>query len=1126
MIFCCFFDIIKLVDYFCKFYPQKERGFDMITLIYGSYGCGKTESVIASIKRDTENGIHTFFIVPEQDAVQSERRTLELLPAPAQLTLEVLNFSRVYNRVCREYGGLSYRYITKPIRHLLMWQNLRELAPLLTEYGSLAEADPASLCDMMLSTLNECKANGITAEQLEITARKLPSENPLRQRLLDLSFIFAAFDRLVAQNYSDSSDDLARLYEMLKEHRFFVGTNVYIDGFTSFTEMEHRVIERIFAQAENVTITIPLAHPDANELGTESIRRSLTRLLRSAELHGGHREIVLRKNHRATSPSLAYLSENLWRMDTSDAQAFSDGSIRMEICDTPYAEADAVASHVLELLRSGERCRDIAVLMRDPEKYRGIIDTAFSKSEIPYFFSQKTDFCALPPIKLLLSALRIKQYHWQKNDVLSHIKTGLYPFSDRSIDLFEEYVTTWNLSKNRFTDGDWNMNPDGFTDHQSPRGEEILFHANEIRRKLTDILERFFILLDAAGNVPDQCRCVYQYLQEISLEEKLQELAKEELARGRRKEAKELLSLYGLILNTLADIATAMPEEEATAEEFSIILQTVFSQIDIGTIPTSVDEVMIGSAAMLRVSNPKYVFVLGLCEGEFPAAINDHGLFSSADRSTLSSLGIELSSNADTRSSEELMYVHRAFSAPSHGLFLSTSVSELNGQVRTQSLPFRRVKNLFQNLEPHRYFTEDLRYLTGAPRVAATHLRTLADKEDAAALKEALIPYLSDVATLADSPVSDPECKVDQEHLPLRNAGELRLSSSRFEAYVKCPFNYYCTYVLGLREQKQAQFRTSGMGSFIHYVLEHLIRFAVEHSENGNFPSDEILLQQTELVVEEYIAKITPEKERNSRRLRHLYLRLKRLALLMLQNILEEFSNSDFTPAFFELKFDGKDKNPPPMEFLLPDGFRVSFSGIVDRVDLLKKNDEVYLRVIDYKTGTKLFSLDEIPYGINLQMLLYLFALCRTSNSEFTRQLGLSENSSPTPAGILYLSANLPTVDAEEYDTEEAVLQKAADAFKRSGLLLNDSDILLAMNHDLSSKFLAGIKKNKDGELVGKALFSGEDFDKLYQQIETTVARIANELRSGNAEAKPTECPGQNPCDYCQMKPICRRSDR
>ena len=1102
----------------------------MITFIYGTYGSGKTTALFDAIHKDTEQGTHTFLIVPEQDAVQAEHHTLELLPSSAQLSLEVLSFSRLYNRVCREYGGLSYRYITKPIRHLLMWQVLSESAPLLSEYGELAATDAVSLCDIMLSTLGECKANGITAQELETASKKLSDKDPLASRLQDLAFIFSSFERLVSQNYSDSSDDLSRLYELLLEHHFFRDANVYIDSFTSFTGIEHKVIERIFAQASNVTITIPLASPTDTDLSTESIRASLAALLHSAKAHGEIREITLRGNRRATSPSIAYLSENLWRMDAERIQALSDGSICMEICDTPYAEADAASAHILELLCSGARCHDIVVLSRDPEKYRGILEPALEKSEIPYFFSHKTDFCALPPIKLLLSALRIKQYHWQRSDVISHLKTGLYDFSDRSVDLFEEYVTTWNLRGSRFTDGDWTMNPDGFAESISERGNEILSAANEIRRKLTEILERFFILLDAAENVAAQCKAVYRYFEEIGLESKLLHFANEELSRGRRKEAKELQSLYSIILNTLAEIANAMPEEELPTEEFSVILQMVFSQIEIGTIPTSVDEVMIGSAAALRVSNPKYVFILGLCEGEFPAAVNERGLFSSADRKALSAIGIEFStdSTTDARSSDELMYVQRAFAAPSDGLYLFTSVAELNGQSRTPSLPFRRTLALFENLNAHRYFSNDLRYLSGAPRSAAAQLRNLERKEDREALKSALSEILPEVKNLSSAPIADSVCRVTQDHLPIRNDEKLHFSATRFESYVKCPFNYYCTYELGLREKKQANFRTSMMGSFIHYILEHLIRFAVEEAEkneDGSFPSDEILLQKAELVVEEYIEKITPQKERDSQRLRHLYRRLKRLAVLMLKNITEEFSQSEFTPAFFELPFNGKDGNPSPMEFVLPDGMRVSFSGIVDRVDLLRKNGKTYVRIVDYKTGSKSFSLDDVSHGINLQMLLYLFALCRTPNKNFAQKIGLSDQDSPLPAGIVYLSANIPIVEAEEYDAEATVLQKAADSFKRSGLLLNDESILLAMNHNLSPHFLAGIKRNKDGELVGKALSSNEEFDGLYRQIEATVEKITTELRSGYADASPTDCPGQDPCSYCHMKPICRRAD-
>ncbi|MBE6545826.1 MAG: hypothetical protein E7668_00100 [Ruminococcaceae bacterium] len=1101
---------------------QRKEHEAMITFLFGAYGSGKTHAILDAIERDTQAGISCFLIVPEQETVQAEHAALRRLPSSAQLNLEVLNFSRLYNRVCREYGGLSYRYITPPIRHLLMWQNLRELAPLLEEYGTSATQDP-SLCDILLAAQKECKASSISPDELETAASRLEENDPLRKRLRDLSLIFASFDRLVAEQYSDSADDLARLYEILQKERFFRNTRVYIDSFSSFTAVEHRIIERMFAQAEQVTVTVPLPHPECNDISAVGVRRSLEQLIRSAERNGGYSNKLLTHAHRFASPSLAYLSRQLWRTDAPPHSLPNDGSIRLELCDTPYAEAEAAAARVLELLRQGERCRDIVVLMRDPEQYRGILEPAFEKNDIPYFFSSKTDLCTLPPVKLLLSALRIKQYHWQRNDIISHVKTGLYDLPDRSVDLFEDYVDTWKLCGDRFTNGAWTMNPDGFAEELSERGKEILSAANEVREKLVGILERFFIRLEAATTVPEQCKAIYAYLTELDLEKRLEEMALTELERGNRKEAMELRGLFETILNTLADIAAALPEEELDTESLSAVLRMVFGKTQIGSIPTSVDEVMLGSAAMHRASDPKYVLILGLCEGSFPAAVNDTGLFSRGDRSALSALGIELSSDTDTRASDELMYVHRAFSAPSHGLFLYTCAAEASGKSRTPSLPFNRVRALFPDLIPHRYSGHDLRYSVGGPKSAVAHLRPLVQTAEGAALKEALKEHLPASLSLSVARSNDPICRVEPSLADSTVGRSIRFSSSRFETYVSCPFQYYCTYVLGLRERKKAAFRSSDMGSFIHYILEQLLRFAIQRDENGELPSDEELIRRAEKTVAEYIGRICPAELRSSKRLRHLYSRLKRLALLMVRNIVEEFSGSEFEPAFFELVTNGKDGNPSPMELLTETGGRITFSGIIDRVDVLHKNGETFLRVVDYKTGAKAFSAEDVRHGINIQMLLYLFTLCRNTNSDFAKRLSLADGQAPVPAGVIYLSAAIPVIQAEEYDREDAVLEKASDSLKRSGLLLNEEAILRAMSAELSPKFLAGIKKNKDGSLVGDALSDRARFDALYEQIKTTVETITEELRGGVADAAPNPHVKRDLCGTCKMKPICRR---
>jgi ATP-dependent helicase/nuclease subunit B len=218
----------------------------MIEFIYGTYGSGKTREIFSRIERDFQTK-KSFLIIPDQEAVNFERLSLSLLPPQAQLSLEILSFSRLYNRVCREYGGLSYSYITKPMRSLLMWKSLRELEPLLVEYAG--KTSDSAMSDLMLNTIGEFKASGITPATLELASKKLPENSTLRNRLYDLALIYSCFDNFVSEKYSDSADDLSKLADILKEHNFFADSNVYIDSFTSFTSVQHRIIEYMFKGA-------------------------------------------------------------------------------------------------------------------------------------------------------------------------------------------------------------------------------------------------------------------------------------------------------------------------------------------------------------------------------------------------------------------------------------------------------------------------------------------------------------------------------------------------------------------------------------------------------------------------------------------------------------------------------------------------------------------------------------------------------------------------------------------------------------------------------------------------------------------------------------------------------------
>jgi ATP-dependent helicase/DNAse subunit B len=100
------------------------------------------------------------------------------------------------------------------------------------------------------------------------------------------------------------------------------------------------------------------------------------------------------------------------------------------------------------------------------------------------------------------------------------------------------------------------------------------------------------------------------------------------------------------------------------------------------------------------------------------------------------------------------------------------------------------------------------------------------------------------------------------------------------------------------------------------------------------------------------------------------------------------------------------------------------------------------------------------------------------------------------------------------------------DKLSRSGLLLNDPQILMAMNSEYDSRFLAGIKVNKGGCLEGKALTDIDSFSDIFNKLSDTVKKIAGDLHSGKADATPLLYKSQSPCDHCRSKPICRKINK
>ena len=130
--------------------------------------------------------------------------------------------------------------------------------------------------------------------------------------------------------------------------------------------------------------------------------------------------------------------------------------------------------------------------------------------------------------------------------------------------------------------------------------------------------------------------------------------------------------------------------------------------------------------------------------------------------------------------------------------------------------------------------------------------------------------------------------------------------------------------------------------------------------------------------------------------------RLTRAAIPIIDGLCDEFEKTAFRPKFFELKIEGGKDSPDPIELKTEDGKTVSIYGIIDRVDTCEHNGNIFVRVIDYKTGAKDFDPDDMEKGRNLQMFLYLKAIIESDKKKFREKLGATEDMKIIPSGVIY----------------------------------------------------------------------------------------------------------------------------
>ena len=1056
----------------------------MLHLLLGTDWTANRDEILRRISRDVQEGKgNRILMVPELISHEMERRLCTAAGDTVSRYAEVLSFTRLARRVADELGSVAEECLDSGGRVVAMASAARQLHSRLKAYAAV-ETRPEFLAGL-IEAVDEFKRCCISAQDLMDASTR--TEGSFAQKLEELSLLLESYDALCHQGKRDPRDQETQLLEQMEQGDFAQNHVFYIDGFPDFTRQHLAILEHLIKESPEVTVSLNCDSVSSGYLAFEKAGDTAAQILRCARNAGI--EVRVEKVEEGNSP-LSPLRHGLFQGSVTDG-ALKD-VLQVSAEETPYDECLAAAEEILNRVRAGARYRDITVVCGDMAVYKPLVNLAFRRCGIPVYLTGTEDILQKSVISTVISAMDAALGGFDCRDVMRYLRSVLSPLDPDLCDFVENYAITWGIRGKRWLQ-EWKNHPDGLSGIWDEASDEMIRNLENARAEVMAPLEKLRLGFDDAKSLREQVLCLYGFLEEIQLEQRLDDLAGELDLMGDNRSAQILNQLWEILVNALEQLHDVLGNTHWDTEVFTRLFHLLLSQYDVGTIPPVLDAVQVGPVSAMRCHQQKHLIFLGAQEGNLPGYSGTSGILSDQERVMLRQLGVPLTGGNLEGIQTEFAEIYGVFC----GAMETVSVYYSSGQ---PSFVCRRMANMAGG---EREVKPQLGAALTDKFEAAAYLGSLKAEEAAAELR--LGDAYEDVMARCGYQLG----KVNRKRIEGLYGKTLNLSASQVDRQAECRLSYFLKYGLRAKERKEATVDPAEFGTYVHAVLENTAR-AIK--EKGGFPN--VTLDETLQIANHFSDEYAREhfSQIDSERLAYLFRRNGQELRMVVEELWEELQKSQFQPEDFEVDFGGEDGLPA---IALPGtGMNAILRGFVDRVDTWHYSGNSYYRVVDYKTGKKDFDYCDVFNGVGLQLLLYLFALQESGETV----VGIN----PIPAGVQYFPARVPFVSSDGLLEEEELEKERMKDRKRKGLLLKDQQILHAMEPGDDPKRLCYTVK-KDGTLGGD-LADRDQLKLLKGYVFRVLGKMVDEIASGNVEANPyTRGSSHSACAFCPYGSVCHK---
>lgn len=1120
-----------------------------LTFVLGRAKADKSRYIMDDIKASLQEkpiGPPIIYIVPEQMTFQQEYTLFSDQDIPGSIRAQVFSFSRLAWRVLTEVGGGAKQFISSTGTQMMLRKIIEQQEGTFNVFQRAVEK--RGFIEELERVITEFKRHCVTPQILQEHINFIEHE-PITNKLSDIHYIYDNLIQLLQHKYIDGEDQLNLLASHIPNTEMLKEAEIYIDGFHRFTPVELLVIEQLMLTCKRVTISLTTDQFDKNSQSefdlfyqtTETYYRVKTL---AEELNVTVNEpIVLRQEDKESC--FAHLEANFDIRPTPEFNTTEQIPIQIAEAVHPRAEVEGVAQQILQLVRNNNyRYKDIVLYIRETDVYEDLIKSVFKDYNIPVFIDEKRLMLSHPLIEFVRSLIDMVDTNWRYDALFRVLKTGFiqpsnteYPLTSDAIDQLENYVLEFGIRhKNQWISEDkWIYQRFRGFDHAVQHDDEVELEKkiNSYRSQVVNILLEFDEAIRCAKTNLERCEAIYLLLEKVNVRAQLEYTLEVYDEQGQVEKAREQEQVWDALIQLLDECVELIGNEKMSLTMFKDILEAGFESLQFSHVPPTIDHVIVGTIDHSRISNKKCSFLIGVNEGVWPMTPPIEGIINEEERELLKRYGLELAESSRRILLDDLFYMYLSFTSAKDYLWVSYPISHAEGEKKEPSQMIRRLQDLFPTIQSplllqevseashtSRFITTQQKtrsalsvqfshYLRGYPieDMWWSVLNWYINNES----KNSLTYKVMQSLFYENNPVN-----LSKETVRKTYDRKIKASVSRLEMFYRCSYQHFAQYNLNLEERRTYQLAAPDIGQLFHEALKTITEWI--QKEGKHF--QDLTREDSSSYAKRSVAKLAPILQHrilsSSKRYTYIQRKLQDVIERATFILSEQARLSGFSPIGIELSF-GFGEQLKPIIIPLENDYELVLRGRIDRVDKAEYNENLYLRIIDYKSSSHDLRLLDVYYGIALQMLTYLNVIL----SQSEQWLGKQAN----PAGVLYFHMHNNQLNLDSHLADSDLFDKLFSSHKMNGLLIENTEIVRLMDTSLESGYsqiIPAAITRKDTFYSNAKVADQSIFDQLQQYIFSLIERAGFDMISGDISLNPYEYKARNACTFCSFKSVCQ----